>query len=129
MNWVTVWNRILPGKEIGWKEIDETFYRWTIIGTPWFHIYLHHLICEAVPDHYHDHPWSFWAILLGGGYWEDSPNEGTIWRRPGSILRRPATFAHRVWTKPTGSWSIIITGRKFRTWEKEIPLKIGKEST
>lgn len=111
---------ILPYKEIGWKEINETFYRFSVLKTPWFRVYLHYLICEAIPDHCHDHPWGFRTFILAGGYWEES-NDGQVhWRRPGNTFYRPATYKHKVWTKAAGSWSLMIVGKKTRDWNKHI---------
>jgi hypothetical protein len=106
--------RLLPYKDIGWDEIGEEFTRWTLLKTPWGNVYLHRL--KALTEHpqCHDHPWSFVAVLLRGGYNEKHAGVWT-WRRPGSILIRPAEYSHNVTTRGV-SWSLIITTNKRRDW-------------
>ena len=112
---------LLPWKEIGWKEIGETFYRFALLKTRWGNVYLHRVDAPAMHPHCHDHPWSFVAILLRGGYseysdmWPTGQMTGWRWQRPGSVLYRPAEWRHNVVTIGP-SWSIIITTAKFRDW-------------
>ena len=106
--------KVLPYKEIGWKEYDETFYRFIVIKTRWFNIYLHKLTVPIPHAQCHDHPWSFLAIILWGGYWE--LHDGAWhWRGPGSVLFRRAEFDHNVVTLST-NWSLVITGPRKRAW-------------
>lgn len=105
---------LVPRKDIGWEEIGEQFTRYTLWSTRWFNIYLHKLNSPQPHAECHDHPWNFIAILLWRGYFEEV--NGQVSRRwPGSILWRPAEFAHNVTTKGT-SYSVIITGPKRREW-------------
>lgn len=106
--------KLLPYKEIGWKELNEVFYRFQLLKTPWFNIYLHRLDSPNAHPQCHDHPWSFLAIILKGGYSELHDGKWK-WRGPGSILFRPAEWAHNVVTFGT-NWSIVITGAKKRDW-------------
>lgn len=108
--------RRLPYKEIGWQDIGEVFYRYQIVKTRWFNVYLHQLDApQWHPVGCHDHPWSFVTVLLKGGYLERT---GDTYRRkyPGQVLYRPATWAHDVTTPYGRSWSLIITGPKKRDW-------------
>lgn len=107
--------RFIPFKEIGWTEIGEKFTRYQILKTRWFNIYLHQLDAPNWHPTCHDHPWNFITILLWNGYQEFS--EGKFWRRrAGSILYRPANFAHNVITPYGTSWSLIFTTKKTRDW-------------
>jgi hypothetical protein len=106
---------LLPYKDIGWEEIGEEFTRFTLAKTPWFNVYLHRLKAHQAHPNCHDHPWSFVAVLLKGGYIEYCPDGRWHTRKPGSVLYRPATFSHNVVT-PGVSWSIIFTTAKFRDW-------------
>ena len=106
--------RLLPHKELGWKEIGEEFTRFTLLRTRWGNIYLHRLKALNEPPECHDHPWSFVTIILRSGY-NEYHNGVWTWRRPGSILYRPAEFSHNVVTKGV-AWSIVIVGRKRRNW-------------
>lgn len=102
-------------KEIGWAEIGEKFTRYFLIKTRWFNVYLHQLDAPKWHPECHDHPWTFIALLLKGGYLEQIGNVVSH-RRPGSILYRPATTVHNVITPFGTSWSIILTGPKGREW-------------
>lgn len=105
--------------------------------------YLHKFYRGDEDPHMHDHPWPFTSLILTRGYWEETPfvfndpnlNDeqkshsiqtyvpGTsdprrqVWYPPFSLLRRPATWKHRVvlqGTKPV--WTIVKTGIKERSW-------------
>lgn len=105
---------VLPYKDIGWPEIGEEFTRFQLCKTRWFNVYLHRLYCPNTHPNCHDHPWSFVAVLLWGGYWEF--HDGHWHRhRPGNVLYRPAEFSHNVVTEGV-SWSVIFTTAKQREW-------------
>lgn len=112
--------KVFPHRELGWAEIGEEFTRFTLLRTPWFTVYLHKLYAPDWHPQCHDHPWSFVAVLLAGGYLELT-EAGDAWRRPGSVLYRPAEFSHNVVTRdvlgnPHVSWSVIFAGPKRRDW-------------
>jgi hypothetical protein len=103
-------------KEIGWAEVGEIFTRWTLFKRPWLNIYIHRMWAPRPHPHgCHDHPWSFIAIILWGGYYETMRGR-TVWRGPGSLLFRPATSSHQTLTDRRPHWSIIIAGAKIRGW-------------
>lgn len=88
-------------------------------------VYLHRFHCSDLAE-MHSHPWPFTAFILSGGYWESTPGAGwlegsgervRVWRGPGSVLRRPSTFIHRV-EVPEGreSWSLIFRGPREQSW-------------
>jgi hypothetical protein len=91
--------------------------RYTLLKSRWFAVYLHRFFRGDADQCLHDHPWWFISIVLCGGYWEAMP-DGRHWRRPGSILWRPARTAHRIDLEPgkRTTWSLVITGRKSRDW-------------
>jgi hypothetical protein len=101
-------------RELGWEEIGETFTRFTLLKTPFFTVYLHKLDAPELHPECHDHPWHFWTCILAGGYWEHT-DRGVVWRGPGSVLYRPATFTHNVVTRGVG-WSVILASKKVRDW-------------
>jgi hypothetical protein len=105
---------LFPHEDIGWKDIGETFIRFTILKTPWFRVYVHNLIAKGAHPQCHSHPWSFIAIILSGGYNEYTKESGWVWRRPGSILYRPSSWTHNVTT--SGMWSLVLTGPKTHAW-------------
>lgn len=107
--------KILPYKEIGWKELGETFYRYTLLKTKWGNLYLHELDAPNWHPNCHDHPWSFVTILLWNGYLEQI-GDSFYTRKIGSILYRPAEFSHSVVTPYGTSWSLVFTTAKKRQW-------------
>jgi hypothetical protein len=114
--WERCLRRVFSHKELGWTEIGERFTRFTLLKTRWFTIYLHKLYSPNPHPDCHDHPWSFVTFILKGGYYEET-KDGVYWRAPGSVLYRPAEFAHNVITKADDTcWSIVITSRKRRGW-------------
>jgi hypothetical protein len=106
--------RLLPHKDIGWKEIGETFTRFTVLATRFGTLYLHRFDAPNWHPHCHDHPWDFLAVILSGGYYE-ATSSATAWRGPGSVLRRRAEFAHNVLTRGV-CWSLVWVGPKRRAW-------------
>lgn len=108
--------RVLPHKEIGWQEIGEVFYRYTLVKTPWFSLYLHQLDAPNWhPVGCHDHPWWFITLLLKGGYLEY--NGKKVWhQKPGQVMYRPANWSHDITTPYGRSWSLVLTGKKQRAW-------------
>lgn len=80
-------------------------------------LYLHEFFRSDKSRCPHDHPWSFITVVLRGGYWEHT-STGRHWRRPGSILYRPATFAHSIEVDPTTvkPWSLVLVWEKSRDW-------------
>jgi hypothetical protein len=64
----------------------------------------------------HDHPWSYWSLILWGGYWEETP-AGRKWYGLGSWLRRPATWRHRVELEGGRKcWTLFWTSANERRW-------------
>lgn len=110
------WLRVhIPHKEIGWRELGEKFTRYALFKSSWLNVYLHQLDAPVWHPQCHDHPWGFVAILIRRGYTEKVNNKD-FRRLPGSVLFRPATFAHNVITPYGTSWSVIFAGPKSREW-------------
>ena len=105
-----------PSQDLGWKEIGETFVRYDILKTRWFNLYLHYLVAERQHPNCHNHPWWFVTFILCGGYWEFTNDTKWVWRRPLSLLYRPAAWSHNVITHSTGMWSLVLTGPKRHAW-------------
>jgi hypothetical protein len=77
----------------------------------------------------HDHPWDFVSVILRGAYDEQlteaTPDQSSIgihcWRSRWSKRRLSATDRHRItWVAP-GTWSLVLHGRKERTWGFHTP--------
>ena len=88
--------------------------RW-VFDFYFFTIRIHHWLHSDDLRHPHDHPWSFWAICLWGGYTDVSP-DGEDRVRPGSVRFRSALHQHSVKVDEGGCWTILLTGREHRRW-------------
>jgi hypothetical protein len=51
--------------------------RYRLLKTPWFGIYLHHILRSDLDRCLHDHPFCFWSLVLWGRYTEFRPREFT----------------------------------------------------
>lgn len=105
---------------------------WIIPRNKWFNIYLHKFLRSDDPRALHDHPWWNVSIILKNGYFEvqqfhhyargfisnDLPEwQERVWRRPGTVIFRKATTAHRIeLASELPVWSLFITGRVVRDW-------------
>lgn len=102
---------------------DPYLLRWWILPrNKVFNVYLHKMVRDDDDRALHDHPWLNVSIVLRGGYWEVMPSK-MKWRRPGSIIFRRTTAAHRLMlAEPCGpSWSLFITGPRIRQWGFHCP--------
>lgn len=70
----------------------------------------------------HDHPWASCSILLKGSYFEHT-RDGLFLRRPGEIVFRRATDAHRIELlrdlttgRPQEVWTLFVVGKRVREW-------------
>lgn len=133
-----------PHQVIG-DQPDPYLLRWYVIPrNPLFNVYLHKFLRDDDDRALHDHPWWFVSVILHGGYIEhtESPERAMVLRcrsalfdrrspwRHRSVAYRPAEWRHRV-ALPHGRnaagavdesvprvpcWTLIITGRRSRTW-------------
>lgn len=92
-----------------------------------FGIYLHDI---AAPDpglDMHDHPWAFVTLILRGGYFELAADarrpELPTFRRWGrwSMHRMRQTDAHRITRAEPGTVTLVLRGRKTRSWGYYVP--------
>lgn len=112
-----------PHFVIGGPE-DPYMLRWYVIPrNPLFNIYVHKFLRDDDDRALHDHPWWFVSLILNGGYTEITNDDADLEvRTAGSIGFRSATHRHRVVLAKdvTGRgkpcWTLILTGRKKRTW-------------
>jgi hypothetical protein len=91
-------------------------YRWTLLGTPWFKVYLHRFVADDWSKDLHDHPKRFVTIGLRGGYVERTPTGAKTWLAPW-IRSFPAEHTHRVETIiGRECWTIAIVFKTVRKW-------------
>ena len=75
---------------------------------------LHVFLRSDEDEELHDHPWSFWTLVLAGEYREqcqDAMNN----RKAGSLAYRPANWKHRVLIEQPCA-TLILTSPKKREW-------------
>jgi len=117
--------RLIPDRRTG-ADYMHRYYLF-LKDRKWFpfNFTLHKIVRSDDPI-FHDHPWSYMAIILKGGYWEHIPlfnNKGIKigefchWRGPGSIIKRKATEYH--WLeldngKP--ATTLFLMGPQKREW-------------
>ena len=90
-----------------------------------FNIFLHKFL-KGDPDDVHDHPWSYFTIILAGGYYEwiaQFNEDGTkncevrVWRGPGSFRFGNTHTFHRIELKEgVTPWTLFIPGPQRREW-------------
>jgi hypothetical protein len=104
------------------KPGNSMLERWRLIQTPLFGLYVHFLFREDLDRDPHDHPWSFWSLVLRGGYHEEltpDPRVGDrkiIGRRAGSVHHFPLRSAHRISSVLSGTVTLVLVGRRRRSW-------------
>lgn len=77
-------------------------------------VYVHEILRGDSDPDLHDHPWTFFSLILAGGYWERTA-DNYVFHKPGTILFRPAHVPHQVDVDGT-AWSLVLAGRKSRDW-------------
>lgn len=104
------------------KQDNPMMERWRLIQTPWFGLYVHFIYREDLDPIPHDHPWNFWRLVLRGGYteqyWADPANGRDTLRsqRRWRPSRVPVEHAHRIVVVQPCTVSLVLVGRKRRTW-------------
>lgn len=91
-----------------------------------FNIFLHKIVKSDNDESLHDHPWSFFNIILSGGYYEslfkrgESNNitgETITWRRPGYYSKNKANHCHKITLKNnTPCWTLFVPFKRVRPW-------------
>lgn len=110
-----------------WRRFRRVIYinggpylvRYRLISTPWFGVYLHHILRSDQDQEKHDHPWSFFSWVLWGSYREFLADEDyrtrCVHRRWLSFAKRTCDQFHRVeLDRPV--WTLILVGPKTKEW-------------
>lgn len=102
------------------KDGIPYLFRRRLIQTPLFGIYLHDIFEPDADRHPHDHPWTFYSIVLRGRYTErlhpiphilPTVSFQQTWRR-WSIHRMGRETAHRIVRAEPGLKTLIFVGRR-----------------
>lgn len=115
----------------------EYLFRWWVLPHNLrANVYFHIQTASDPERPLHDHPWDSTSVILAGGYeeivdmepdseWAAHPVEQrrngvsfTTMRKPGDVVHRPATWAHRLILPPSipYSMSLFSTGPKVKQW-------------
>lgn len=94
-----------------------------LIQTPWFGILLHDIYEPDMDRDPHDHPWTFWSLVLRGGYKEmlwSYPNHLDSWKyrvhSRFSIHRMDTDKAHMITELFGPTRTLIFHGPRVRKW-------------
>ncbi|MEY2434763.1 MAG: hypothetical protein QOC92_4488 [Acidimicrobiaceae bacterium] len=129
---------LLSGEDIPAKDGsgDVYLHRFRIIKTPWFALYLHDLNLPDNDRDPHDHPWTFWSLVLRGHYketvYEQCPDVDEFWSRStylgvaqetykrrwlaGSVHRMGMDKAHKIDSVGPKTKTLVFCGRRRRNW-------------
>lgn len=117
--------RRMPDKTIGGAD-RPYLLRWHLVPrNRLFGIYLHCFLRSDDDRALHDHPWWSLSLSLEGRYLEIVPVDQsdpngptrTLVRRPGTLVLRRATHAHRIVIYPgMPAWTLFIVGPVVRKW-------------
>lgn len=114
-------------------DTDDEVYlvRWRLIQTPWFGVYLHRIGTPDSRPTLHDHPWTFLAFVLRGGYIERrldpvtmDVDEGHRIRFVNHMRTHDAHAITRLFRVPT--WTLVLVGARRRTWGYFEPSPFGE---
>lgn len=100
-----------PSVEIKSKSGVVHFRRWTILKTPWFAVYLHHILRGDEDLHPHNHPWNFISLILKGFYWEyDRFWNKRKYKSFNLNIKKAKEFHKLELTAPV--WTLVFCGKK-----------------
>jgi hypothetical protein len=109
-----------PEEVNGANRCPTYLYRWFLLRTRWFKVYLHHFVGDDWSLDLHDHPKRFISIGLKGEYMEQRPFEsGVMWKHYRAPWFRtfPAAHIHRISMIDGGDcWTLVIVLRVTREW-------------
>jgi hypothetical protein len=110
-------DRIFKLEEINGDSRCPTYlYRWTLLSTPWFKVYLHRFVADDWSKDLHDHPKRFITIGLWGRYLESTPAGCRFWRAPW-FRSFPAEHQHRIAIlNGETCWTMAIVFKTVRKW-------------
>lgn len=92
--------------------------RWRLLETPWFSVFVHHILRSDTDRDLHTHPWKFTSFLLKGSYVEElnDPSNKIEHSAPCIIKRKPSD-AHRITLKDGKPvWTLFFVGKKTNEW-------------
>lgn len=120
---------------------DELYLRRLyLLRTPWFGVMLHWIVREDFDrDALHNHPWTFYRLVLRGGYteqvayadlqsWNQTTNKVTLLdetfelhHRAGNFNKFPEGAYHRISKVKPHTMTLVFNGAKTRAWGFFVP--------
>lgn len=117
---VLYWRRVIGADPD--DRSNPLLVRYILLRWRWLGIFVHKLCRSDHERALHDHPWTFFSLVLRGGYLEVTEQVGTypvakLWRGVGSLAYRPASWRHRV-VIPSGrpAWTFVVVFKRVRVW-------------
>ena len=123
MKWIIkLINYLFLVKEIISKSGVVHFRRYRLIQTPWFALYIHHILKSDEERDMHDHPWDFSSLILQGAYfetWKMSPDfkvrrNDSHYR--GDVIKHKAEDVHKITLLTKDVWTLVLTSGRDREW-------------
>lgn len=90
--------------------------RWKVELPNGISLRLHHWAAGDPPQYQHAHPWPFLTIVIWGGYDDIADGRPVDCVRAPAVRLRDTNWRHSVVDPLPHTWSIVITGRKLKTW-------------
>ncbi len=108
-------NYLRPEQINGAGRCPTYLFRWCLLSTRWFKVYLHKFVADDWSLDLHDHPKRFISIGLWGSYREITPRGAKVFRAPW-YRSFPAEHVHRIELRSKLCWTLVIVGRASRPW-------------
>ena len=107
-------------KEIKSKTGVLHFRRWSLLSTPWFHLYIHGIYKSDEEAHLHDHPWDYWSICLKGRFIEKRKT-GFSYVPKFKLIKRRAEEFHCIYQLLTKTvFTLFLTFKKKKDWGYDV---------
>lgn len=104
-----------PEEINGHGRCPTYLYRWFLLSTRWFKVYLHHFVGDDWSRDLHDHPKRFLSIGLYGSYIEETPKGERMYRAPW-VRTFPAAHIHRLRVPCRNCWTLVVVFSTTRPW-------------
>lgn len=120
LNWI---RKLFLVKEIISKQGVVHFRRYELLSTPWFNLYIHHILESDQDQDLHDHPWDFQSLIMKGAYLEIVKTVSSNFTKtlvqmhlPGDVVSRNAEDAHKIKLLSESVWTLVLTSKPHRDW-------------
>lgn len=124
---MSLFKKLFLIREIISREGVVHFRRYRFLETPWLRLYLHQILESDKDFDLHDHPWSFYSLILRGHYeeklsvpgWQDMGGASDYVLNqctPGTLNHREATQPHCINQVFAPTWTLVFAYGKRREW-------------